>query len=255
MRMNGLLKRFPVGHTARVVAVVGLFAGMDVARAQVTTDTSVLDSFAPAAPQKQEAAPSTRKESHPAQSRRQPYQARGEQKSPTQAAAIPPPAAVKHAPPAATIPQAPPPVPVLTPPPVQVEIHPFPMPADPVAVKDAVGTVRPIEGGLRLTFAPDKADLNTETRNGVLAFARMLKENPDVHGLVDVTASGVPNDPSRPRRVALQRGLAVRAVLMNDGIPSTRIYVRVIGLPDKTGILTPADRADLRRSDTAQQTP
>lgn len=109
----------------------------------------------------------------------------------------------------------------------------------------------PIGGGLRVTFGADSAQLNPETKNGILAFANMLKEHPDVRALVDVTASGVPNDLSRPRRMSLSRGLVIRAVLMNAGIPSTRIYVRVIGLPNKTGIETPADRADIRRSDEA----
>ena len=152
-------------------------------------------------------------------------------------------------PPAATIPLAPPPPPVLTPPVIPVELHPFPMPPDPAPVKDAVGEARPIVGGLRITFAPDSDHLNQDTKNAVLAFAKMLREQPDIRGLVDITASGVPNDPSRPRRMSLSRGLAIRAVLMNAGIPSTRIYIRVIGLPGKTGIETPADRADMRRSD------
>ncbi|NHN89729.1 OmpA family protein [Acetobacter conturbans] len=266
--MNGPQKGFHRPHVGRLMAAVataGLVAalGLESGQAQVTTDTAALNALGTPASAKPDA--HTNEGDH----KRSPTRARSgtapvsqtdrhatASEKPAASTATSTPAATKPAaasssspPPPPTIPAAPPPLPVLTPPPIPVEVHPFPMPADPPAVKDAVGEVRPIVGGLRITFAADSAQLNPETKNAVLAFGKMLLEHPDIRGLVDVTASGVPNDPSRPRRMSLSRGLAVRAVLMNAGVPSTRIYVRVIGLPDKTGIETPADRADMRRSD------
>ncbi|NHO32853.1 OmpA family protein [Acetobacter fallax] len=240
------------------------------ATAQVTTDTSALDSIAPvkkpAAPERSQSREATRRHgnggaettrhSHPepaATSARKAETAapaggtgaaQGSRVSGARSESAP-----GKPPPPATIPLAPPPLPVLTPPSVPVELHPFPMPADPPAEKDAVGNAVPVEGGMRITFAPDSVKLNTETRAAILAVAQALKERPETRALVDSTASGPVNDPSRPRRMSLSRGLVVRAVLMNAGIPSTRIYVRVIGSPSKTGIELPADRVDIRRSD------
>lgn len=153
-----------------------------------------------------------------------------------------------HKAPAATIPAAPPPVPELTPPP-QVEIHPFPMPADPAIVDKAEGAVIDIPGGTRITFAADSADLNAATHAAVVKFADSLKSDPSARAILDISASGSANDESRPRRLALMRGLAARAILMNAGIPSTRIYVRVGSPVEKPSPETPADRVDMRLSD------
>ncbi|MCH4091807.1 hypothetical protein [Acetobacter sp.] len=267
--MSDLKKSFHKPEGRRLSAMTGMLvvtgltvAGVvGVAHAQITTDTSALGALGGAAPEKpeSEAAPARKPVHRQAGPARKTAQTPGTTKPETQsspsatATAGTPPSAAKPTkpPPAATIPAAPPSPPVLTPVVIPVELHPFPMPPDPQPSKDAKGEVMPISGGLRVTFGADSAQLNPETKNGILAFANMLKEHPDVRALVDVTASGVPNDLSRPRRMSLSRGLTVRAVLMNAGIPSTRIYVRVIGLPDRTGIETPADRADIRRSDEA----
>lgn len=274
--MNGSPENARCSYVGRLVATTAsvglatLFVTAD-AQAQVTTDTTALNAFGGAAPQQAaKPKPVARKTEHRVEHKQvvapapvvppsSAPQATNQTTQPAQQTVPASPASTPSTaaapahpvtpPPAATIPLAPPPPPVLTPPPIPVELHPFPMPPDPAPVKDAVGEVRPIVGGLRITFAPDSDHLNQDTKNAVLAFAKMLKEQPDIRGLVDITASGVPNDPSRPRRMSLSRGLAIRAVLMNAGIPSTRIYIRVIGLPGKTGIETPADRADMRRSD------
>ncbi|AQS85706.1 MAG: OmpA family protein [Acetobacter aceti] len=269
--MSGLKKRFhkPDGRhllaVTGMLAVVGLVAAgaADTAWAQITTDTSALGALGtPVAdtPKTEavQAKKTTRKQAVATPTTARSASARPEAKSASSSTTTtgPAPGAPSVArpskpPPAATIPAAPPPAPVLTPVIIPVELHPFPIPPDPQPSKDAKGDVLPISGGLRVTFGADSAQLNQETKNGILAFANMLKEHPDVRALVDITASGVPNDLSRPRRMSLSRGLTIRAVLMNAGIPSTRIYIRVIGLPDKTGIETPADRADIRRSDEA----
>lgn len=243
----------PVALRMAMLAGVTLVALSGPAAAQVTTNSGALDSVAPA---KKTAAraPVTHVTHHTSPAHHQktaaPVHSSATQ-APSPKPAIEPatPARPARPVPAATIPAAPPPPPVFTAPHISVELHPFPMPPDPPAEDGAAGNAVPLEGGIRITFAADSAKLNTETRTAILAVAQSLKEKPETRALVDATASGAANDPSRPRRMALSRGLAVRAVLMNAGIPSTRIYVRVIGPAEKTGIATPADRVDIRRSD------
>ncbi|WP_230975882.1 OmpA family protein [Acetobacter garciniae] len=133
-----------------------------------------------------------------------------------------------------TIPPAPPPEPQLTPAPPDVEIHPFPIPAQPAVELQAQGTVTAIPGGVRLTFAPGSAALNPETHQAILAFGQRLSDKPHIRAMIDAYSSGAANDPSLPRRMALARGLAARSVLMNGGTPSTRIYLRVIGEPPES---------------------
>ncbi|MBV1837980.1 OmpA family protein [Acetobacter estunensis] len=268
MRLLMLLReRHAFRLSAFPLACIWCFVlAVPLAHAQVSTDTSALDALGPVPAKKsgarQTASPTRPKASsvartgtkhveHAAPAKVAPVSEKAPAAPATASGTKP--ASPSHAPVAATIPPAPPPPPVFTAPQIPVQLHPFPLPPDPQPVADAKGDSRPIDGGVRVTFAADSDHLNTETRNAILAFAKALKERPDTRALVDTTASGVPNDPSRPRRMALSRGLVVRAVLMNAGIPSTRIYVRVIGLPDKTGIETPADRADIRRSDAVDQ--
>ncbi|MDG6094412.1 hypothetical protein LOC54_04670 [Acetobacter sp. AN02] len=236
-----------------------LAAATGTASAQVRADESALDAL-PQAQKKPE--DKKAQKPHQTQTRRVAVKPQGRaQGKPASAGhnalaaavsapAAPQPAPARRPPPAATIPPAPPPVPVLTPPEMPVDLHPFPMPADPPVVKDAKGSSAPVPGGVRLVFGEDSSDLNEEMRTAILAFVKILRDQPDTRALVDACGSGAPNDPSRPRRKALARGLAVRAVLMNAGIPSTRIYVRVKGPPDDEIRNVPDDRVDLRRSDT-----
>jgi outer membrane protein OmpA-like peptidoglycan-associated protein len=152
-------------------------------------------------------------------------------------------------PPAATIPAAPPPLPVLTPTP-NVALHPFPIPPQPTVVVAATGAASPIAGGVRITFAPGSDELNPGTHQAILTFGQSLADKPTVRAIVLAYSSGAPNDPSLPRRMALLRGLAARSVLMNSGIPSTRIYVRVIGQPPAGAPGAPQDYIDLTQSDS-----
>lgn len=154
-----------------------------------------------------------------------------------------------HPAPPATIPLAPPPVPQLTPAPPDVELHPFPMPAQPAIDEKATGTVSAIPGGVRITFAAGAATLNPETHQALLAFGQALSEKPHVRALIDAYSSGAVDDPSMPRRMALSRGLAARSVLMNGGIASTRIYLRVIGLPKAPAANGGQDYIDIYQSD------
>lgn len=130
-----------------------------------------------------------------------------------------------------------------------MEVHPFPIPAQPAIDEKAVGAVSTIPGGIRLTFAAGAATLNPATHQALLAFGQSLSEKPHVRALIDAYSSGAVDDPSMPRRMALSRGLAARSVLMNGGIPSTRIYLRVIGLPKAPAPNGGQDYIDIYQSD------
>ena len=122
----------------------------------------------------------------------------------------------------------------------------------------ADGDASAIAGGTQITFGPDSADLNDATMQALRDFADRLKADPGARALIDAYSHGTVDDPSTPRRMALARGLAARAVLIESGIPSTRIYVRAIGRPPESAAPSktspPHDRVDLTLSDRTQQT-
>ena len=127
--------------------------------------------------------------------------------------------------------------------PVQRPSEPPPVPV----AADAPGETAPLPGGLRTTFGPGRSELNAATEAAIRGFARPLR---DTAQPVQVTAfaAGSPEDPSTPRRLSLARALAARAVLINEGIASTRIYVRALGAAAGDG---PADRVDFSTAPAA----
>ncbi len=109
-------------------------------------------------------------------------------------------------------------------------------------VNDAAGEVAKLpNGGVRITFGPGTADLNPATMGAIQALARSVRDSPNADLNLYAYAAGVPDDPSTPRRVSLSRALAVRAVLISEGILSTRIYPRALGAPPDG----PPDRLDV----------
>lgn len=141
------------------------------------------------------------------------------------APAPPPPAALPVVPPAPTPPAA--------------------LPAIPMQ-PDAPGAATRIIGGLRVTFGHDVADLNPTTVAALRSVARTVGAEPNASLNVYAYADGPPDDPSTPRRLSLSRALAVRAVLMSEGIVSTRIYVRALGATTLPGAADgPPDRVDV----------
>lgn len=231
------------------------------AQAQIVTSSSALDQLGappekakPAAPAKRahDTTPTTREKGQSHTAARPPTREVKTQESQSGTAA-PSTASTAHAPvrppPAATIPAAPPPLPVLTPTP-DVALHPFPIPPQPTVVIAAKGAASPIAGGVRITFAAGSDELNPGTHQAILTFGQSLADKPNVRAIVLAYSSGAPNDPSLPRRMALLRGLAARSVLMNSGIASTRIYVRVIGQPPAGAAGAPQDYIDLTQSDS-----
>jgi outer membrane protein OmpA-like peptidoglycan-associated protein len=195
-----------------------------VAVAQVTTNQGALDALGPSSHAKAAAshARTSRPATHPSGRH---VQTHASSRKPAHPPAQPP--ATGPRPPAATIPAAPPPPPVFRVPVITVPLHP-PAPPPPVpVVQTAIGTVTPIDGGTRIGFGGGSSDLNPATMQALHDFATRLKATPDSRAILDAAAVGTSDDPSTPRRLALSRGLAARAVLINDGIPSTRIYVRM----------------------------
>jgi outer membrane protein OmpA-like peptidoglycan-associated protein len=139
-------------------------------------------------------------------------------------------------------PAAPPPVvlPPLLPP---LPARPLPAPTIPQA-PDAGGEATKIPGGVRITFGPGKADLNPATEAALRELGRALAADPNAAVNVFAYAAGTADDPSTPRRISLSRALAARAVLMSEGIASTRIYPRALGNTPSDG---PPDRVDVQQ--------
>lgn len=117
-------------------------------------------------------------------------------------------------------PAAPPPATTAAPPP------PPPPPPDPI----------------RLVFRPAVSELTPRDEAAVRALAKAIPAPATSAVTITAYASGTPDDPSTPRRLSLARGMAVRAVLMDAGIPSAQIYVRAQGA---RVIDDPADRVEL----------
>ncbi len=229
----------PILHPVGYLLATLLGAGIAPASAQITTNQGALDSLGGQAPAARAPGPPGH---HPARAQHHAARTRAGSGAQTQAKAQARGAA--HAP-AATIPAAPPPPPVFRAPVINVPLHPSPPPPPVVVVPTAVGAVSPIDGGTRISFGAGSADVNPAMVQGLHDFASRMKADPLARADLDAMSGGVPDDPSTPRRLALARGLAARAVLINDGIASTRIYVRVMDVPQAAGAAAPPDRVDL----------
>ena len=208
------------------------------AGAQVTVNPGALDAPAP------RSAPAVRTAPRPAPAPARPSAPAGPHNPPV--AASQPAVRLSPVPPVSP---APPPVAVVPPPAVVVPLSRT-VPPPPVPVNaDAPGTASPIPaGGARITFGPDRQDLNPATVEAIRAYGDSVKDNPTAALNVLAYAAGTPDDPSTPRRLSLARALAVRAVLINEGLASTRIYVRALGANAGDG---PADRVDVTPADAA----
>jgi outer membrane protein OmpA-like peptidoglycan-associated protein len=157
------------------------------------------------------------------------------------------------------VPQAAPPPPSL-PPPLAVTTRPS-APAGPIAITaDAPGGSTALPGGLRVTFGTARADMTQATSEAVRGLVRGSAKSAtfNVTGL----AAAAGDDLSAPRRLSLARGLAIRAILINEGVASTRIYVRALGSNAEAIGAAPPDRTDILvsppdppKSDPARATP
>lgn len=169
----------------------------------------------------------------------------------TPAKPVPPkPAPVKPAPvkpvpkPPLVVPPAPPVTPAV-PPPVAVPVRPVPPPSPVPVVENAPGTVAAIPGGQRITFGATGSDLNPATEAAIRATAHAVPAGPNASFTVSAFAAGTPEDASTARRLSLSRALAVRGVLIAEGIPSVRIYVKALGTTTPAFADGPPDRVDI----------
>ncbi|MGA3398472.1 MAG: OmpA family protein [Acetobacteraceae bacterium] len=154
----------------------------------------------------------------------------------------PPPPAAAAPPPPATLPVAPPPVASIAPiqPPAPPANTP-PPPAPPIAA-GAATTAAATPAGLRLTFANGQSDLSPGSADSIKQFVQAAPTGDATTFNVLAYASGDQDDPSVARRLSLARAIAVRAVLMTYGVPSSRIYLRALGFEPGQG---PPDRVDV----------
>jgi hypothetical protein len=140
-----------------------------------------------------------------------------------------------------------PPQPDVPPPPIVVPVRPPPPPAPPQIATDAAGTTSPLamphETGLRLTFGAGADLLNPASASALRDFARAAPAGAVF--TVTAFAAGVPDDPSTPRRLSLSRALAVRGILLAEGIASANILVRSLGASLPAIDAGPPDRVDV----------
>jgi outer membrane protein OmpA-like peptidoglycan-associated protein len=158
---------------------------------------------------------------------------------PVVAAPAVPPAA---APPAAILPSGPPPNVRLSPLTPEVPAGKPTPPAEPAVAADAAGAAASTAEGLRVTFGNGRAELNPATESAIKDFAQKAPKTENASINVLAYAAGTQEDPSTARRLSLSRALAVRSVLMAEGVASTHIYLRALGSAGGDG---PPDRVDL----------
>lgn len=234
-------------YRPRVIRIVVLLAllGPAAAVAQTTVNPGALDRLQPSGPAarspaiKPAAKPASATKAAPAHrppaSKAEPAHRNAPAPRATKLRPGPPPA----------VPRTPPPAVVL--PPVTTEpVHPVPPPPPVPIIPGAEGVASPITGGVRITFGAGKAELNPVTEAAIRNLGASVKGNPAADLNLYAFAAGVPDDPSTPRRLSLSRALAVRAVLISEGIASTRIYPRALGASaSPLGPDGPADRVDI----------
>ncbi len=96
--------------------------------------------------------------------------------------------------------------------------------------------------GLRLNFASGESDLSPDSVTAIKQGAEQAPPGDATTFNILAYAAGKPDDPSTARRLSLARAMAVRTVLVANGIASAHIFVRAMG--DRAGD-GPADRVDL----------
>lgn len=85
--------------------------------------------------------------------------------------------------------------------------------------------------------------MNQAMHDAVSAMAARALSDPTLTITLTAWAPGTPEDPSSPRRLSLDRALAARAILINAGVPSERIFAVAKGFAGVEG--GPADRLDM----------
>jgi outer membrane protein OmpA-like peptidoglycan-associated protein len=204
-----------------VAAVLAAVSAAAAARAQVTVNPNALDQLAPP-PIRPGNPPSAKSSAKPPARSSAGQHGRSSGRPTPLAKAAPPP--VKPI----VVPPAPPPPPVL-PPPIIVPTRPAPPPPPIPVVANAPGAALPRPDGLTVTFGAGRADINPTVEAAVRGLVHAAPPFARTTFTVTAYAAGNADDPSTPRRLALSRALAVRSVLLSEGVPSPRIYVKALG--------------------------
>lgn len=118
---------------------------------------------------------------------------------------------------------------------------PEPAPEPKVAALSAK-TAAPAGQPLSIPFAGGSADLPDGAESDLQAVAKQLAANDALRAQVKAYAEGSTGSASSARRLSLSRALAVRSVLIELGVRSTRIDVRALGDRDEGGA---PDRVDV----------
>ena len=140
----------------------------------------------------------------------------------------------------------PPPLPEFEPEPVAM---PEPEPIAAPETETEVAALSPAEtadsassGTLRIEFAGDSPDLPLGADSKLSALAEKLLANESLRAQVKAYAGSSTGSASAARRLSLSRALAVRSVLIEHGVRSTRIDVRALGDRNEGG---PPERVDV----------
>ncbi len=116
---------------------------------------------------------------------------------------------------------------------------------DAAAAKEAGQTVAsappPFES-LRVVFGEESADIDTTAETGLIEVAGFLNQHETQRVVLHAHAARSGRGNSHDRRLSLSRALAVRAFLVDKGVPASRIALRPLGSEFKDG---PPDRVDI----------
>jgi outer membrane protein OmpA-like peptidoglycan-associated protein len=104
-----------------------------------------------------------------------------------------------------------------------------------------MASLPPAGGDLTVEFKGDSAELSRTAAEQLRTLAARLKDK-DARLQLKAYASGGADGASRAKRVSLSRGLAVRSYLIDQGMRSTQIDVRALGVVRDGG---PDDRVDV----------
>ena len=99
------------------------------------------------------------------------------------------------------------------------------------------------ERPLRIRFAAQSADLPEQSKTALGQLAQRLKDNETPRIQLIAYAEGTAETASQARRLSLQRALALRTYLIDQGVRGNRMDVRALG--NKIEDDGPADRVDI----------
>jgi outer membrane protein OmpA-like peptidoglycan-associated protein len=159
-------------------------------------------------------------------------------------AAAPQPPVVKAPAAAPASPPAPTPVPAAATPPApqvpaapQVTAPPPPAPTQTASLPSAASAA----DETRILFDAGSANLNDAAKSELDALATQLKSDTSIRVQLQAYAAGTDETAPDARRLSLSRALKVRSHLIDQGVRSTRMDVRALGVKAEGG---PPDRVD-----------